>query len=184
MTENKAGLPVDSHTLYKQQQEKNKPDAPIIIAIDLQTPANIGSIYRLADATAVDKIIFIQDEDNSFKNNKIVKRTSRDTYLTIATEYWSHERFHADYQQLPTLTALELTTTASNIFDTKLPTPCSFVIGSERHGIPENILNKCHSAVKIPMYGQNGSMNVSHALAICLYEWHRQHTSIDSQQGK
>jgi len=66
MTENKAGLPVDSHTLYKQQQEKNKPNAPIIIAIDLQTPANVGSIYRLADATVVDNIIFIQDVDNTF----------------------------------------------------------------------------------------------------------------------
>lgn len=184
MTEYKAGLPVDSHTLYKQQQEKNKPNAPIIIAIDLQTPANIGAIYRLADATAVEKIIFIQYEDNSFQNNKIIKRISRNTCLTIATEYWSHEKFHSNYQQLPTLTALELTTTASNIFDTKLPVPCSFVIGSERHGISESILNKCHSAVKIPMYGKNGSMNVSHALAICLYEWHRQHTPIDFQQGK
>lgn len=184
MTENKAGSPVDSQTLYKQQQEKNKPNAPIIVAIDLQTPANVGAIYRLADATAVEKIIFIQDEKTTFQHNKIVKRTSRNTCLKIATEYWSHEKFHSSFQQLPTLIALELTTTANNIFATKLPTPCGFVIGSERHGIPESILNKCHSAVKIPMYGDNGSMNVSHALAICLYEWHRQHTSIDSQQGK
>jgi tRNA G18 (ribose-2'-O)-methylase SpoU len=182
MIENKAGSPVASQTLYQQQQEKNKPNAPIIIAINLQTPANVGAIYRLADATAVEKIIFIQDEKTTFQHNKIVKRTSRNTCLKIATEYWSHEEFHSNYQQLPTLIALELTTTASNIFDTKLPTPCGFIIGSERHGIPESILNKCHAAVKVPMYGDNGSMNVSHALAICLYEWHRQHT--DSQQGK
>jgi tRNA G18 (ribose-2'-O)-methylase SpoU len=181
MTDNKAGSPVDSQTLYKQQQTKDKPCGPIIIAIDLQTPANVGAIYRLADATAADKVIFIQDENSSFKNNKIVKRTSRNTSSKIATEYWTHEKFHADYQQLPTLIALELTTTASNIFSTKLANPCSFVIGSERHGIPASILDKCQAAVKIPMFGENGSMNVSHALAICLYEWHRQHTLIGSK---
>lgn len=176
MTKNNAGSPIDSQTLYNQQQEKNKPCAPVIIAIDLQTPANVGAIYRLADATAVDRIIFVQDDNTLFKNNKVVKRTSRNTCLKIATEYWTHEKFHSDYQQLPSLVALELTTTATNVFSTKLAKPSSFVIGSERHGIPSEILNKCHSAVKVPMYGENGSMNVSHALAICLYEWHRQHT--------
>ena len=176
MTENKAGSTTDSQTLYNLQQNKNKPSAPTIIAIDLQTPANIGAIYRLADATAAEKIIFIQNESVQVKNNKVVKRTSRNTCLKVKTEYWTHEQFHSDFQQLPTLIALELTTTATDIFSTKLANPCSFVIGSERHGIPGTILDKCASAVKIPMFGENGSMNVSHALAICLYEWHRQHT--------
>lgn len=175
MTEHKAGSAIDSQTLYNQQQYKDTPCAPIIIAVDLQTPANVGSIYRLADATAVKKIIFIQDNHTLFKNNKVVKRTSRNTCLTIETEYWTHQQFHSLYQQLPPLIALELTTTAKDVFATALLNPCGIVIGSERHGVPDSILKKCHSAVKIPMYGDNGSMNVSHALAICLYEWHRQH---------
>ena len=176
MTETKAGSAIDSQTLYNLQQKKSKPDAPTIIAIDLQTPANIGAIFRLADATAVNKIIFVSDNKTNFKNNKIVKRTSRNTCLTIDTEYWNHEKFQSDFCTLPELFAIELTTTATDVFSTALTSPCSFVIGSERYGIPDSILDKCSSAIKVPMFGDNGSMNVSHALVICLYEWHRQHT--------
>lgn len=176
MTEKNAGSAIDSQTLYHQQKKVNKPTAPIVIAIDLQTPANIGAIYRLADATAIEKIIFVQDSDERFENNKIVKRTSRNTSTKINTEYWTHKKFHQDYSTLPELIALELTTTAVDVFSSSLASSCSFIIGSERHGVPDSVLDKCTAAVKIPMFGENGSMNISHALAICLYEWHRQHT--------
>jgi len=177
MINNKAGSTINSQELFEQQQQTVTPRAPIIIATDLQTPANIGSIYRIADAMAVKKIIFVQKELNDFSKNKTIIRTSRNTSSIIKTEYWTHEKFDTDYQSLPELIALELTTNATDLLKAKLPKPCSFIIGSERYGIPDNILQKCSSAVKIPMYGNNGSMNVSHALAICLYEWHGQHTN-------
>ena len=178
MTERNAGIALDSETLYQQQQHIIKPSGCTIIAVDLQTPSNIGSIYRLADASAATKIIFIDKTGRSFSNNKTVARTSRNTCKNVVTEYWDHEKFHADYQSLPTLIALELTSQAESLFSATLPKACSLLVGSERYGISDAILNKCHSAVKIPMFGNNGSMNVSHALAICLYEWHRQHTAI------
>jgi len=176
MNKNQAGSAISSQALYDQQCSKDKPTGPFIIAINLQTPANIGAVYRLADATAAKKIIFVSDNDSDLRNNKVVKATSRNTSLIIDTEIWSHDEFHLNHQQLPDLIAIELTTKATNIFTTCLPFDCSFVIGSERHGIPDTILDNCKAAVKIPMFGINGSMNVSHALALCLYEWHRQHT--------
>jgi len=178
MTSTKAGTRTDSQTLFNQQKERQKVYGPVIIAIDPQTPVNVGSIYRLADATASAKIIFVQKELNSFKNNKSVKRVSRNTDIMIDTEYWSYEKFYADYLTLPNIIAIELTSLSKNIFTTQLPESCSFMVGSERNGIPDKILQKCTAATHIPMYGHNGSMNVSHALSICLYEWHRQHTNM------
>lgn len=178
MSDNKAGTALDSEVLYQQQLEITKPCGPIIIAVDLQTPSNVGSIFRLADACAAEKIIFVEHKPATFKNNKTVIRTSRNTSNKVTAEYWSHDKFHAEYQSLPTIIALELTDKAENIFSSTLPKDCSIIIGSERYGISDDILKKCHRAVKIPMFGHNGSMNVSHALAICLYEWHRQHTYI------
>lgn len=176
MTSNNAGIRTDSQTLFEQQQKIKKISAPLIIAIDPQTPANVGSIYRLADATASPKIIFIQKTFNSFENNKTIRRISRNTQTCIDTEYWSYEKFDTEYLSLPALIAIEITSQSKNIFNTSLPESCGFVLGSERNGVPDKILQKCASAVHIPMYGQNGSMNVSHALSISLYEWHRQHT--------
>ena len=184
MSKNQAGSAISSQMLYNLQCNKDKPAGPVIVAIDLQTPANIGAVYRLADATAAKKIIFVTDNDSDFRNNKVVKSTSRNTSSTIDTELWSHHQFHNNHHRLPELIAIELTTKATNVFTTDLPSNCSFVIGSERHGIPDTVLNDCKSAVNIPMLGTNGSMNVSHALALCLYEWHRQHTFTDTQQEK
>lgn len=177
MATDNAGIRTDSQTLFDQQKQLKKIHAPFIIAIDPQTPANVGSVYRLADATASEKIIFVQKTINRFENNKTVKRVSRDTQVSIDTEYWSYEKFDTDYLTLPELIAIEITSLSKSIFDSSLPKNCSFVVGSERNGIPNNILQKCTAAVHIPMYGNNGSMNVSHALSICLYEWHRQHTN-------
>ncbi|WP_373693577.1 hypothetical protein [Limnofasciculus baicalensis] len=39
------------------------------------------------------------------------------------------------------------------------------------------MLEHCQQAVQIPMYGVNGSMNVTHALAIVLFEWRIQHST-------
>ena len=75
---------------------------------------------------------------------------------------------------LPPLVALEITTQSENIYTTThLSENMGLVIGSERHGIPENVLAMCQAAVHLPMMGVNSSMNVAMALGIGLYEWHR-----------
>ena len=70
--------------------------------------------------------------------------------------------------------AIEITSKSTSILNTQLAEQCVLVIGNEKHGIAEDVLNMCSNAVHIPMFGGNGSMNVSHALAIVLYEWRRQ----------
>lgn len=176
MTEKKAGTKIASQLLFEQQKHKITPTVPVIIADNPKTPANIGSIFRLADATGSERIIFLQDKINTFDQDKTIRRISRNTTNNIDTNYWTYEQYFEQYTSLPCLIAIELTTTASNVLTSKLPSDCSFVIGSERHGLSDTVLDTCDSAIKIPMFGQNGSMNVSHALAICLYEWHRQHS--------
>jgi tRNA G18 (ribose-2'-O)-methylase SpoU len=93
----------------------------------------------------------------------------------VAWDVYSAERFLDERETFQPLIALELTSTSRAIFTTELPADCTFVIGSERHGIPAALLSACDSAIHIPMYGTNGSMNVTHALGVALFEWRRQH---------
>jgi len=76
-----------------------------------------------------------------------------------------------DYQPLY---ALEITSESKDIFQTELSGMFSIVVGNERQGISQELLDICSAAIHVPMYGGNGSMNVAHALAIALYEWRRQ----------
>lgn len=180
MTSTRAGEKIHSQELYLRQKAVQPVTGPTIIADNLRTPANIASVFRLADAVAAKKIFFLRDDEDesseSPEHNKTIQKLSRHT-TAIKTCYYSRDEFIAIYQSLSPLIAIELTDKASNVFASRLPAQCSFVIGSERHGVSEKILKHCDSAVSVPMFGKNGSINVSHALALCLYEWHRQHTS-------
>jgi len=53
------------------------------------------------------------------------------------------------------------------------PSPLTFVLGSEREGLPAALVTRCHSAVSIPLPGAAESLNVAAAGAIALYELSR-----------
>lgn len=176
-----AGEQIDGQLLYERQQQANKQNstiiAPIIVAIGLRSPDNIASILRLADAAYSDRVIFVSEDMNTIEFNNKIKRISRDTDKNIHIEQYEIEDFLKIIPGLPELIAIEITTQSKDIFKTQLQDNCCFVVGSESRGIKKSILNKCKTAVHIPMYGINGSMNVSHALAISLFEWRRQKQS-------
>ena len=175
---NAAGKQLGTQALFKQQQQslhrRVKP-GPVIIADGLRTPENIGALIRLADAMGSKRVVLVDDEGIDI-NSKKISRIARGTDKHIEIQSILKQNFLDTCGSLQPMIALELTTRAENLLETDLPEKCSLVIGSERHGISAEILDKCQRAVFIPMYGINGSMNVTHALAIALYEWRKQHT--------
>lgn len=64
--------------------------------------------------------------------------------------------------------------TNDNIYTSHLNNPLCIIMGSEEDGISEELLSISDQKVKIPMQGEIGSLNVSVATAIVLYETLRQ----------
>lgn len=178
-TQVSVGEQLDSQLLYERQKmfrvSQTSLPGPTIIAAGLQVPENIGSVLRLADVAGSRKVVFINSDGPSFSQTRI-HRTARNCDAFVKWELWSPEKFLEQAGSFQPLIALELTTSSTSIFTKILPNPCALMIGSERHGIPAPLLSACQQAVHIPMYGVNGSMNVTHALAIALFEWRRQHS--------
>lgn len=174
----KAGKLIDSQALYERQQFKRRTNktrsAPIIIATGLRAPDNIAAVLRLADAADSSRVIFVTEEKDQIEFDHKIRRLSRNTDTEIRIEQYPISEFLNICENLPELIAIEITTKSSDIFKTELTDECCLVIGSENHGVNEQVLAKCNRAVHIPMYGNNGSMNVTHALAISLFEWRRQ----------
>ena len=54
-----------------------------------------------------------------------------------------------------------------------LSPPLTFLLGSEREGLPDDLVTQCHVAVSIPLPGDAESLNVAAAAAIALYELSR-----------
>jgi RNA methyltransferase, TrmH family len=55
------------------------------------------------------------------------------------------------------------------------PALSRFVLGSERDGLPEDIVAACAASASIPLQGTAESLNVAMAGTIALYDWRRTH---------
>lgn len=143
----------------------------ILLCDGLQSPANIGAIFRLCDAFGVAEVIFNNPIDLS--SNRL-KRTARNTEKTVT--YSIVEDLQATLlvfqQKKYTTVALEISEDSvplSQISNLKNE-PLVLIIGNERTGVSEEILQKAMHVAHINMFGANSSMNVAQAAAIALYE--------------
>lgn len=143
---------------------------PITVVCDnVSNAPNIGSILRLADAFGVEKVYFCGEH---IPIGRRMKKTSRATENVVDYEVCTDisrviQNLQANEYQL---IGLEITSNSIplNSFRPLESKAIAVIIGGENHGIQEHILSECDVSVHIPMYGQNSSMNVTHATAIIL----------------
>jgi tRNA G18 (ribose-2'-O)-methylase SpoU len=146
---------------------------PIIIADQIRTPENMGSILRLAGNIGVKKTLFISDIAYTFKNYKINK-TASGAAEKVDWEIIKPEDLVNHLPNDYTVVAMETIENAEDIFNFQFPEKTAFIIGNEVNGISQELLNISHHRVFIPVPGPISSLNVSHALSIGLFEWLRQ----------
>lgn len=145
---------------------------PIIIADHLLTPDNMGALIRLADNIGASEVCFLgKEEEHRLGKVRRAAASSRDNIRW----YFSEEN---DLRKIVTkskkIVAIETADNATCIYDTLLPDDVAFIVGSESHGLSEELLAQCDMVVYIPVPGPTRSLNVSHAAAVALFEWQRQ----------
>jgi len=145
---------------------------PITLICDNVTNApNIGSLFRIADAFGIEKLILCGE--NISIGRKITK-TSRATEKVVNYDIKeSASKFvetlkNQGYQ----IISLEITTQSRAIHNFKFSTkkPIALIIGDENFGVSEALLTQSDAIIHIDMFGQNSSMNVVQATNIALYE--------------
>jgi len=158
--------------LFLRQKKLTQRNAPLIICDGLQTPENLGSILRVADA-AGSKGVILLDSDIDLKNRKISK-LSRSASQHVPIEQLSLQQFIDNRNQYKKIYALEITQQSTSLFEAAYLDCDALILGHESTGIRNETLALCDAAIHLPMFGTNGSMNISHALAVFLYDWRRQ----------
>lgn len=166
MTDNNANI------FFENFEFSNIKSKPIIIADNLRTPENIGSLIRLADNIDAEKLIFINCDEN-FRQSKI-KRIAKTSIKNVNYFFLKDNNFKHLIPQDYTLIAIETTSGAENVFKSDLPKKCAFIVGNERQGISDDVLKNSDTSVFVPIIGKTKSMNVTHCLAVVLFEYLRQ----------
>ena len=145
---------------------------PIIVADNLLTPDNMGSMIRLSDNIGASEMIFLGVEPtHSLGRIRKCAASSRDNIKWYFTEETDLRKLIPANKKI---VAIETATNATNIYKTELPADAAFIVGNESHGIREEILQQCDMVVYIPIPGPTRSLNVSHAASVALFEWYRQ----------
>lgn len=145
---------------------------PIVLVCDNVTNApNIGSLFRIADAFGVEKLILCGSD---ITLGRKMAKTSRATEKVVnyeinceASEVIKNLKTK-NYQ----IISLEITDSSKPIHQVQFSKekPIALVIGDENFGVSEAILNVSNSSIHINMFGLNSSMNVVQATNIALYE--------------
>ena len=146
---------------------------PVVLLLDgIQSPANIGSLFRIAEAFGVEKMVACGTLVNL--ESPRLRKTARATLSRVPFEDGGDvldQCLHyqkQDYQ----LIALEITNQSHSLstFEFNPLKGVALVIGHERSGIQQEVLERCQAHIHIDMFGLNSSMNVAQATAIALYE--------------
>lgn len=165
-------METNSVVFFNAQSYQELPNKPIIAAWQIINPENIGNLIRLADNVGAEDV-YILGEDFHLRMSSI-RKTAGLSFNHVQLSFITPENFFSRLNPEYQLVAIETSNESTNIFTTDLPEKIVFLLGNERNGLPDDLLDKCNSQVHIPMTGKCKSMNVSHALAVALFEWQRQ----------
>lgn len=147
------------------------PQKPILIADHPRNAQNIGSIIRLAANIAAEKVLII--EENPTHKESQIKKTASSAYGKVEWLYVNQSDLLHHIPNDYTIVAIETSESSTNVYETDLPEKIAFVVGNEVYGIAEELLKLCPLQVHIPLMGITKSLNVTHALAIVLFDWVR-----------
>ena len=164
-----------SNTLFEQIKTEDIYQCvprPMLIADHLLTPDNIGAMIRLADNIGATEVCFLgREEDHRLGKVRRAAASSRDNIHWYFSEETDLRKIVPESK---TIVAIETADNATCIYDTQLPENAAFIVGSESHGLSDELLAQCDQVVYIPVPGPTRSLNVSHAAAVALFEWQRQ----------
>ena len=154
-----------------------------IVLLEPEIPANTGNIGRTCVAAGA-RLHLI--EPMGFRiSQKEVKRAGLDYWDKLdVTVYDSYPDF---LEKNPNAKIYMATTKAKHTYaDVKFEEDAYIMFGKESAGIPEEILiEHPDECIRIPMFGEIRSLNLSNSVAIVLYEVLRQNNFMNlNSQGE
>lgn len=161
------------------------PRHPISVVCDnVRSLMNVGLIFRLCDAARIDKLYLCgitgyppSPGDTrppwvSERAGRVIAKTAIQTVQYVPWEYRPNalDVIRELKDRGTQIVALEQTRQSVSYLCARYRFPLCLVLGHERQGVENQVLELADLAVDIPMYGMGNSLNVAMAFGICVYE--------------
>lgn len=146
--------------------------APLYLILEsVYDTYNIGGLFRLADALAVEKM-YLCGEMEIPPNHRIAK-ASIGTYKVVPWEYCESaaiaiKQLRENVKDI-SVYAVEQDKTSVPYTDIAYMLPCALIVGNETFGVTDETKKLADKIIEIPMWGINKSLNVIVSAAIVSY---------------
>lgn len=155
----------------------------VLIAHNLRSTHNVGSLLRTADGLGVTRVYLTgytpypslpHDDRLPHIHAKLTRQIHKTALGAEVSQAWEH---HADVLPLLaqlqadgyTIAALEQTPAATALPSYQPPAKLALLVGREVEGIEPEVLAACDTHLVIPMFGRKESFNVAGAAAMAVY---------------
>jgi 23S rRNA (guanosine2251-2'-O)-methyltransferase len=147
---------------------------PFVIILDhISDVRNFGAIARTCECGGLDGIII--PEKSSVRITADAVKTSAGALMKIPVARVNSLREAVKYLSMAGLSIVSATEkSGTELFASDLTGPVAIIMGSEDIGVSASLLELSNKSVKIPLMGEIGSLNVSVAAGVVIYEIIRQ----------
>jgi TrmH family RNA methyltransferase len=148
----------------------------VVLADEIRDPGNLGTLIRSADAFGASGMILSGDIVDPF-NSKCVRATMG-SILRVPLVSFKKAEDSIEFLKRHECSIVAADTKADMAcYNYDFRGKCGIFVGSEAHGLSDEILKLCDFTVKIPMIGDTESLNAGVAGSILMYEAYRQRRS-------
>ncbi|MEM9000366.1 MAG: 23S rRNA (guanosine(2251)-2'-O)-methyltransferase RlmB [Bacteroidota bacterium] len=149
-------------------------EAPLFLLLDqVSDVRNFGAIIRTAECSGVNAIIVPKNGAAPITDDTIKTSAGAAFNIPIAkTDHLKDAIFYLQSSGIKTVAATEKS--EHDIYSVNFNQPLAVIMGAEDRGISPSILDVVDFRAKLPLFGEIGSLNVSVACGIFLYEAVRQ----------
>lgn len=143
---------------------------PFLLILDRVTDVrNFGAIARTAECAGVDGIVVGEKGNAPITSDAMKTSAGALNHLSICRE--KDLKKTMSFLRENGIRIFACTEKAAqSIYDVELAGPVAVIMGSEEDGISDTLLRDADELVKIPMKGKIGSLNVSVATGVVIYE--------------
>ena len=133
---------------------------------------NIAGIIRTAHSFLIDNIylIDVEVENDPFYEKGTMGNHKYENIHKVTSDFFvsmiqTNNRNLISYERRPG----ELSTKSS--WDYAYPDHPILLFGSEKSGVPDNLLSISKDVISIPMFGLNNDLNLGYSAGIAMYDW-------------
>jgi len=148
---------------------RRKEEILLLLLDHLQDPQNLGTLIRTAEAMGVHGIL-MPDRRSARITGAVSNASAGAVEHMLVVQVTNLNRTMEELKQEGVwIAGLDDTADAVDLAAANLKGPMALVVGSEGEGISRLTRERCDFLVRIPMYGEIGSLNASIAGSIALY---------------